>query len=627
MLLDGAQPDADAERVQLALEAGAIIGTWVFEIPADRFVADVGFARSFGIDARRCRDGLPFEQVLESIHPEDVGRVQQAITEAMARGGAYRSAYRVRRSDGQYHWVEAVGRVDLAADGTALRFPGVLLDIEERRRAEAERQAANTMLHAFVEAVPGVVYAKDRNGRMLMANSGTARLVGKPMASILGRTDLEFLDDKAQAQVVMANDQRIMESGIAAEVEEIVRLPDGTPGWWLSSKAPLFDTQGVVVGLIGTSIDITQRKHAEDALRLRERELRTIADNMPDVLARFDRQLRHVFVNGAAERASGRPSQELLGRTNRELGMPTQLCDRWDAAISEVFETNTPVTLEFDFRTGAVTRHYLSRLVPEMSTDGSVRNVMAIVSDVTPQKAAEHALREAANRKDAFLATIAHELRNPLAPIRNSIHVLQLLGNANPDAAHAVKVLDRQVSQLARLVDDLMDAASIGQGKVNLKPHELDLRTTIESAIQASRPQLEAARHELFLRLPAQPLMVHADPARLEQVLANLVNNAAKYTQPGGLIQVSAVAEEQWAVIRVADNGAGIPVEMLSRVFELFEQVREHVPHSQGGLGIGLSLVRRLVEMHGGTVDAHSEGPGRGSIFTVRLPLGSSEAV
>ena len=191
----------------------------------------------------------------------------------MGRGGLYSHEYRVRGLDGAYRWIQANGRVDHASDGTPLRFPGVLLDVEARRALEAERDRAAALLRAFVAAVPGVVYAKDRNGRLLVANEGIAALVGKPLEAILGRTDAEFLDDPAQAASVMANDRRIMEGGTAEQIEEAVSLPDVQLAVWLSTKAPFRNAAGEVVGLVGASVDITDRKRAEDRLRLMVNEL------------------------------------------------------------------------------------------------------------------------------------------------------------------------------------------------------------------------------------------------------------------------------------------------------------------------------------------------------------------
>ncbi len=255
-----------AERIQLALDAGAIVGTWVWDIPNNVVNADERFARSFGLPVELCEQGMPIEHATKSIHPDDRERVQADIAEAMLRGGAYRCEYRVLQSDGVYRWVEASGRAELDGQGQAIRFPGVLLDIELRRRAEAERDTVSALLKTFTAAVPGVVYAKDLQGRMLVANHGTTELIGKPPAFYLGKTDLEFLEDKAQARQIMANDQRIMRSGKVEQIEERVDMPDGTETVWLSVKAPLLSDSGEVMGLIGSSIDVTARKNAEAAL-------------------------------------------------------------------------------------------------------------------------------------------------------------------------------------------------------------------------------------------------------------------------------------------------------------------------------------------------------------------------
>jgi signal transduction histidine kinase len=235
------------------------------------------------------------------------------------------------------------------------------------------------------------------------------------------------------------------------------------------------------------------------------------------------------------------------------------------------------------------------------------------------------ALREADRRKDEFLATLAHELRNPLAPIANGLQVLRLA--ASPDAvAKARDMMGRQLGHLVRLVDDLLDISRVTSGKVRLRLEPVDLRAAVEAAVETSRPLVEAGRHELAVVLPDGPLPLHADPTRVAQVVANLLTNAAKYTPDDGRIAVAAAREGGWAVVRVTDSGIGIPADMLPKVFDLFTQVGKHLERSQGGLGIGLALVKRLVEMHGGTVAAESDGQGLGSTFTVRLPLAADPA-
>jgi signal transduction histidine kinase/ActR/RegA family two-component response regulator len=235
-------------------------------------------------------------------------------------------------------------------------------------------------------------------------------------------------------------------------------------------------------------------------------------------------------------------------------------------------------------------------------------------------RAQAEALREADRRKNEFLATLAHELRNPLASIRNAVEVLRLLGPADPDLGQAREVVERQARQMARLVDDLLDMTRIAQGKLELRRTAFDLAAAVAQAIQTVTPLYEAQQHQLSINLPTEPLRLQGDQARVVQVIANLLHNAGKYTERGGRVTLTGGREGDEVVVRVLDTGIGIEPEMLGGVFDLFTQVDRALPRAQGGLGIGLTLVRRLVELHGGRVAVHSDGPGRGSEFTVRLP-------
>ena len=229
---------------------------------------------------------------------------------------------------------------------------------------------------------------------------------------------------------------------------------------------------------------------------------------------------------------------------------------------------------------------------------------------------------EANRRKDEFLAMLGHELRNPLAPIQNSVRIIRaLLQSPHPSVSMAIDVVDRQTVQLVRLVDDILDLARIGKGQFELRSARVDLTTMLEQAVQTSEPMLKSRSHELNVSLPQAAVELDADPERLVQIVGNLLNNAAKYTEPGGHIWLAGEREGDSAVIRVKDDGLGVPADMQSRVFDLFTQVEGSRDHAQGGLGIGLTLVRRLAEQHGGTVACRSAGLGQGSEFIVRLPL------
>lgn len=233
---------------------------------------------------------------------------------------------------------------------------------------------------------------------------------------------------------------------------------------------------------------------------------------------------------------------------------------------------------------------------------------------------AEAALREADRHKDEFIAVLSHELRSPLAPLSNALHIVQLADRHEHHIDAALQVMERQVQQITRLVDDLLDLNRVRRGTLSLRRERVDLAAVLRRAHEMSQPAMDAGGHELTLSLPAEPLHVDGDPERLAQVFSNLLNNAAKYTAWGGRVRVSAEREGGEAVVRVRDNGAGIPKDMLSKIFDMFTQVDGSLARSRSGLGIGLSVVRQLVELHGGRVQARSEGPGHGSEFIVRVP-------
>jgi signal transduction histidine kinase/ActR/RegA family two-component response regulator len=237
------------------------------------------------------------------------------------------------------------------------------------------------------------------------------------------------------------------------------------------------------------------------------------------------------------------------------------------------------------------------------------------------QRDMRETLAESDRRKDEFLATLAHELRNPLAPVRNAIHILRARLPPTPELQWARDVIDRQVTQMARLIDDLMDVSRITRGTFELRRETVTLVEVIRLAVETSRPSIDASGHELVVRVPADPINLDADVIRLAQVFANLLNNAAKYTGPGGRIAVTAEREADMVSVAVQDSGIGIPSDMLAHVFEPFTQLDRSLERSRGGLGIGLALAKRLVEMHGGMIEAHSAGTGQGSRFVVRLPV------
>jgi signal transduction histidine kinase/CheY-like chemotaxis protein len=264
-------------------------------------------------------------------------------------------------------------------------------------------------------------------------------------------------------------------------------------------------------------------------------------------------------------------------------------------------------------------RTALAHANPFFDESGRLVGAVNILVDITERKRAEDAVREADRRKSEFLATLAHELRNPLAPLRNGLQVVRLANHDRAAAEQAHTMMERQLGHMVRLIDDLLDLSRISNGKIELRRERLDLAAAVRDAVETSRPLIEASGHELMVTLPPRPVYVDGDRTRLAQVFANLLNNSARYTDRGGHIRLTVEQQGSDAVVKVRDDGVGIPAAVLPRVFEMFTQGERPLERSQGGLGIGLSLVKGLVERHGGSVEAHSDGPGKGSEFVVRL--------
>jgi signal transduction histidine kinase/ActR/RegA family two-component response regulator len=344
-----------------------------------------------------------------------------------------------------------------------------------------------------------------------------------------------------------------------------------------------------------------------------------------------DRKCHRITGNPAAARMLRVPAEANVSKTappgegpeHVEFYRGGQRVPPEDLPMQTAARTGQPVVgqeLEFRFRDGNSTWAY-GNAAPLFDAAGEVRGVISSFLDITALKRIEEELHEADRRKDEFLAVLAHELRNPLAPIRSSLHILRLSGRKDRTAEQVSEMMARQVNHMVRLVDDLLEVSRITRGKIELRREPIDLADAVHGALEISRPLIEEAGHHLRVELPREPLPVDGDSVRLAQVFANLLNNAAKYTDRGGHIRLSVVREGEEVTIAVRDSGIGIPPAMLPRVFDLFTQIDQQSSRTRGGLGIGLMLVKRLVEMHGGTITAHSDGPDQGSEFVVRLPL------
>jgi PAS domain S-box-containing protein len=318
--------------------------------------------------------------------------------------------------------------------------------------------------------------------------------------------------------------------------------------------------------------------------------------------------------------ADGSPPLYRIQRGGKDLPeseLPMQLAIARRASISNDIEI---------VRSDGTVAFVQNDVEPLYDTQGNVYGCVSVCVDLTEQKLAQGALVEADRRKDEFLATLSHELRNPLAPLRSALEVMRLARDMPDVVEKARQTMERQLMQLVRLTDDLLDVARITQDKLEMRRERIDLRTVLHAAVDAARPAIDAQGHSVQLDLPDTPLWADADATRLTQVFSNLLNNAVKYTARGGHIHVSAAATDADVILRVQDDGVGIPDEMLPLIFDMFTQFPGHRDRSHGGLGIGLTLARRLVDLHGGTIEAKSEGSGLGSVFTVTLPAAPDAA-
>jgi PAS domain S-box-containing protein len=325
----------------------------------------------------------------------------------------------------------------------------------------------------------------------------------------------------------------------------------------------------------------------------------------------YDSQWRMTYMNAAAERILKRRREDVIGKTWHQ-AFPHAVGNPVDQMYQRVMRNRAAERLEYFYE------HYGAWFEISAGPLGS-GGVAVYFRDITDRVRAYEELRETDRRKDEFLATLAHELRNPLAPLRNGLHLLGMAQGAPELAEEARAMMERQMSHLVRLVDDLLEVSRISRGKLELRKERVELAALVAAAVETSRPAIDEAGHVLRVDLPAQAIELEADAVRLAQVIANLLNNAAKYTPHGGAIGISARREGCQALVRVADNGVGIPPEMLARVFDMFAQLDS--TRAQGGLGIGLTLARTLVELHGGSIEASSAGAGKGAEFLVRLPV------
>ena len=497
-------------------------------------------------------------------------------------------------------------------------------DITARKHAEraltdsvARIAAAEQQFQTMIEWMPQLAWRARADGFIEYYNPRWYEYTGTTPAAMEG-WGWQSVHDPVMLPAVMQRWQHSIDSGEPFEMEFPLRRHDGAMRWFLTRVTPLRDDRGQIVRWIGINTDIDEQKRL---LSLLDETL----ESMGDAFFLLDKDWRIVTVNRNQERVSATSRQHSLGKRFWDVFPATAAPEsRYWIHYHRVMEQRVDAHFEeyyapldiwtevdaFPSRDGGIAVFF--RDISERK-----RAELARAESLVREQAARVAA-EAANRsKDEFLAMLGHELRNPLAPIMTALQLLRLRGV--PEGERELAVIGRQVTHLVRLVDDLLDISRIASGKVTLTKVRLALAGVIERSIETASPLLDQRRHTLVSSIPAD-IFVDADPPRLEQVFSNLVMNAAKYTPPGGRIEVSAKRDGDLVTIRVSDTGVGIAKELLPRVFEIFVQGRQDLDRAEGGLGLGLTIVQRLVGLHGGEVTAQSDGVGRGATFCVTLP-------
>jgi PAS domain S-box-containing protein len=496
------------------------------------------------------------------------------------------------------------------------------LAIERLTAGEALR-LAETRLRASMSAGRMASWYWDATTGQTSASETLADMFGlAPGVAWRGGDQLRELLHPEDAERHMATLRNAAGNGWHSEFR-IIRPVDGEVAWLEEWADATTDPQTGKLGMAGLVWDVSDRKNAE--LRVQEGDVRfrALVQSVRDyAILMLDPKGYVIEWTEGAERVKGYKAEDVLGKHFAMFFTPEDVAA--DAPARELAEATANGRAErYSWRVRKDGSRFWGHEIATAvrGPAGELLGFTKISRDLTESKRAEEALREADRRKDEFLATLAHELRNPLAPIRNGLQIVRLVGQADARLRGTVDMMDRQLTHLVRLVDDLLDVGRISSGKLQLRQQPVALADVLAGSVEAARGLIDAHRHDLAMDIAAPDLRLHGDPDRLTQVFSNLLSNAAKYTEPGGQLRLLVRSEDGEAVVSVIDNGIGIPPADLEHVFDLFSQVRAHQGRSEGGLGIGLSLVRNLVMLHGGSVSAESAGSGTGSCFTVRLPL------
>jgi PAS domain S-box-containing protein len=509
-------------------------------------------------------------------------------------------------------------RPTFPAEHSARRVASLEEELAELRERERAWKAREEELSDFVENAIVGLHKVGPDGTILWANAADYQTLGYAREEYVGHNIADFHADHEQLASIL---ERLLAGKALCEQPALLKCKDGSVRHVLISSNALFE-DGRFVNTRCFTRDVTRQLLAEAALQETRLHLAAMVESSLDAIVSIDLTGRVNSWNRGAEALFGYAREEIVGRPIFTI-VPAELHEEERAIFAKVQAGERVEHYEtVRIRKDGSQRHISLTVSPIRDGVGACIGISKVGRDITAAKEAELELADAARRKDEFLAILAHELRNPLAPIRYALSITKQPKTTDAQRARADEVIERQVEHMSQLLDDLLDVSRIARGHVELRKKWIDLTSVIGGAIDAARPLLDRKGHALALDLPRETLRLEADPVRLTQILSNLLTNAAKYTDAGGQIQLRACQDGDRVTVAVRDNGIGISPDMKTRLFDLFAQATPALHRSEGGLGIGLALVKAFVEKHGGTVEARSDGPGRGSEFTVSLPIG-----
>jgi PAS domain S-box-containing protein len=576
--------------------------------------------------------GETLEAMLEKVYIEDRALFLKNIENALNTANEkYRSEFRIAAPDGEVRWLSEYGYVEFDEKGKPLKLTGISRDVSAEKFAEQRIDITQEAAHAGF-------FQWDIATHKLKVTGFLKRLSGAdPIKGEIALKDWVKVVNVQDAQRIKNEFTDVFKARLGEHTYEF-RIRTDTGERWLHGYARIeYNETGYPRRVYGIDYDITERKEAEAALQRseealieRERELQSLADNSPNIIARFDRNLRYVFVNKSIVRATNKFPLELIGKSNRDLRMPEVLSNQWESALEKVFQDGLSHEINFSTTDSNGERWYESQLVPEFDDSGEVSYVLTVTREITEAYQSAQSLARAkeeadsANEaKDRFLAALSHELRTPLSPVKMQIALWSRRQDLPEWIRPGLEIIHRNINLEARLIDDMLDLNRIARGKIELQFKDLDLHKELLHSIKTVETDALAKKISLTYDFKADFSSVKADATRFQQVIWNLLKNAIKFTPSGGAVRVMTQNSDDMERIKiiVQDTGIGIDPTLLPYVFNAFEQGGPEVTRQFGGLGLGLAISKAIIELHRGIISAESKGKGQGVTFTIDLKV------